>query len=235
MEPQAFQTPPPFQALQPVPPVSPDPYKPKRSFNIFLILFIITGILMIAAAVFAVIYYGKYAQQRDANQPIIEAAVKEAETAQKSKLEAEFVEREKLPTKTYTSPSEFGTIKLAMPKTWSQYVDTKSSGQIQFYAHPSFVPADGVNYALRMSVMDQDYAAEIKKYESAIKKGDLSSSSAQIAGVTGIRIDGQLKKDQTGSMVVFPLRDKTLRVWTENVEFKGDFDNIVLKALTFVP
>lgn len=232
MEPQAYQNPQVPQAPQTPPPVQSSYKKP---FNMLIIPLIVIGITMIVATVFAVMYYGKYNEQRDHNQPIIDAAVKEAEEVQKAALEDDFAEREKLPTVTYTSPSELGSVKISMPKTWSQYVEVGKNREIEFYAHPHYVPSDGVNYALRMSVTNRAYADEMKGYESAIKKGDLKSTSVQVAGVTGARLDGFLKKEQEGSIVIFPLRDKTLRVWTENVEFRGDFDNIVLKALTFVP
>lgn len=75
----------------------------------------------------------------------------------------------------------------------------------------------------------------MRTYESQLKKGDLKASSVQVSGVKGSRLDGFLKKDQEGSLVIFPLRDKTLKVWTENVEFRGDFDKIVLPGLSFVP
>lgn len=223
------------QAIQPVQPETPVPQSYKKPFNVLIIPLIVISIVMIVATVFAVMYYGKYNEQRDHNQPIIDAAVKEAEEAQKAALEADFAEREKLPTRTYTSPAELGSVKLALPKNWSQYIEASKSDEIEFYAHPNYVPSDGVNYALRMSVTNRAYANEMRGYESAIKKGDLKSSSVQAAGVTGARLDGFFKKDQEGTMVVFPLRDKTLRVWTESVDFRGDFDNIVLKSFTFSP
>lgn len=203
--------------------------------NPLVIPLVISGIVLIVASVMAVVYYGKYADQRDNNQIVTDAAVKEAEAAQKKKLDADFSEREKLPTRSYTSPTELGSVKLTYPKTWSVYVDLGNNAEINFYAHPNYVPANNVNYALRMSVENKAFADIMKTYESPLKKGDLKATSVQASGVKGSRLDGFLKKDQEGSMVVFPLRDKTLKVWTENVEFRGDFDKIVLAALTFVP
>jgi len=46
---------------------------------------------------------------------------------------------------------------------------------------------------------------------------------------------GQIINGKKGSMVMFPLRDKTLKVWTEADQFVGDFNNSVLPNLTFVP
>jgi hypothetical protein len=53
--------------------------------------------------------------------------------------------------------------------------------------------------------------------------------------VKGVRLEGFLEKDKEGIMVMFPLRDKTLRIWTESKEFSGDFNNIVIKKLSFSP
>ncbi len=203
--------------------------------NPLAIPLVLSVIVLIVSAVMAVVYYTKFVEQRDNNQPVIDEAVAQAEEAQKTKLENEFTEREKVPTKNYTSPAELGTVKLVFPKTWSSYVDTAKSGGLDYYGHPNYVPADGVNYALRMSVTDRPFASEIKSYDNAVKKGELKATAIQASGTTGTRLDGFLKKDQEGSMVIFPLRDKTLRIWTESKEFRADFDNIVLKNLTFVP
>ena len=196
---------------------------------------ILSVVFLIVAGGVAVMYYSKYIEQKDQNRPIIEAAVTKAEEAQKEKLETEFTEREKIPTKQYTSPAELGSVKLNFPKTWSSMVSTGKSSDIEYYGHPNYVPAANVNYALRMSVTKKAFAAEIKSYDAQVKKAELKATAVQISGVTGTRLDGLLDKDQEGSMVIFPLRDKTLRVWTESKEFRPDFDNIVLKNLTFVP
>ncbi len=205
----------------------------KGTLNPLVIPLVFAVLLFIACGALAFVNYTKYVDQRDNNQPKIEAAVKSAEDAQEKKLEAEFVEREKNPNDTYVSPSEFGSVSLTYPKTWSAYFD--KSSELDFYAHPKYVPATDINYALRMSVVSREFSSEIKSYDAQVKKGDLKASSVAVAGVKGVRLDGLLSKDQEGSMVIFPLRDKTLRVWTENKEFRGDFNNIVLKKLTFQP
>ncbi len=68
-----------------------------------------------------------------------------------------------------------------------------------------------------------------------MKKGDLRATAVQASGATGTRLDGLLEPDREGSMVIFPLRDKTLKISTESKEFEDDFNNIVLQRLTFVP
>lgn len=208
----------------------------KKGFlNPLLIPLILAVVVLLVTSALSVSYYTKYTQQRDENQPIIDKAVSDAEGAQKTKLEAEFTEREKLPTKSYTTPSELGSVKLTFPKTWSSYVVHTSSSTLDYYGHPNYVPSTGVNYALRMSILSRAFSNELKSYDSIVKKGDLNASAIRASGVTGTRLDGFLEKDKEGSMVIFPLRDKTLKIWTESKDYRSDFDNIVLKNLTFSP
>lgn len=203
--------------------------------NPLTIPLILAMLIVIGLSVTAVMYYTKYIEQRDANKPIIAAAVAEAEASQKEQLEKEFTEREKVPTKNYTSPQQLGSVKLSFPKTWSSYVENARSGTLEFYAHPNFVPADGVNYALRMSIESVAFSDAVKDYDSQVEEGVLRAAAVRASGTTGTRLDGFLEDEKEGSMVIFPLRDKTLRVWTESSEFTPDFNEIILKALTFVP
>lgn len=203
--------------------------------NPLAIPLVLAVLVLIAASVMAVVFYTKFIEQKDNNQPIIEAAVTKAQDAQKQKLEADFTEREKIPTKSYVSPAELGTVRLSFPKTWSSYVDTTKTGGMEYYGHPNFVPAKNVNYALRMSVVDKPFSSEVKSYDNLVKKGELKATAVRVSGTTGTRLDGFLERDQEGSMVIFPLRDKTLRVWTESKEFAEDYNKIVLQALTFIP
>jgi hypothetical protein len=215
-------------------------FKPKKlnqkgAASLLVVPLVLLTVAVIALSVVAVMYYNQYVTQRDKNEPVIAKAVDEAKTAQKAELEADFTEREKQPLKVYVSPAEVGSVNLKFSKVWSSYVDVQKAATMDFYAHPNFVPASGVSYALRMSVVRAEYSTELKKYDAQVKKGELKATSVAASGVTGARLDGFLEKDKEGSMVIFPLRDKTLRVWTESKDFRGDFDNIVLKNLTFVP
>lgn len=206
----------------------------KGMMNPLLIPLIFMCLLAVVFIGGSVKFYNDFVDQRDNNKPKIAAAVETATTAQKTKLDADFIEKEKQPYKTITGPAEFGSVKLTFPKTWSAYVQTDATAEYDFYAHPNFVPAKGVNYALRASVIKRAFFDEVKSYDNQVKKDELRASSVQISGTTGTRLDGFLEKDIEGSMVLFPIRDKTLAVWTESKDFRSDF-NTILKNLTFVP
>jgi len=201
--------------------------------NPLLIPLILVALVMVGACVTSFMYFSKYADQRDNVNQKISAAVETAQVEQKTKLDTVYAEKDKIPYKTYTTPSVYGSIKLTFPKTYSSFINDTGSN-LDFYAHPNYVPSKGVNYALRMSISDKVFASEMKSYESAVKKGDLKATSITVVGVTGTRLDGLLKKDQTGIIAVFPLRDKVLKVWTENLDYRADFEQ-TLKTLTFSP
>jgi hypothetical protein len=39
----------------------------------------------------------------------------------------------------------------------------------------------------------------------------------------------------TGTMVLLPMRDKTLEIWTESNDYLNDFNTYVLPNMTFAP
>ncbi len=205
----------------------------KGLINPLLIPLVLSVLVVVGFGISTYVYYTNFVDQRDNVDQKIDSAVQVAETEQREKLDKEFAEREKIPNKTYTTPSIYGSVKLTFPKTWSSFVND-TGNTIDYYGHPEYVPSKGVNYALRLNVSTKKFATEIKSFDAAVKKGELKAVSITVSGTTGTRLDGLLKKDQQGSMVIFPLRDKTLKVWTENKDFAADYE-AVLKQLTFVP
>jgi hypothetical protein len=78
----------------------------------------------------------------------------------------------------------------------------------------------------------------MRTYESATKAGKVKVSpfkADKVQNILGSRIDGEINAGQKDSMIVVPLRDKTLKVWTESDQFVGDFNTVILPNLTFVP
>lgn len=164
------------------------------------------------------------------------AAVKKAEDAK----EADFLEREKRPLRAYTGPSAFGTVGVKYPKTWSAYVDESGKGSNPLTAifHPRYVPGllSETAFALKVEVIGVEYSTELKRFDSASKSGDVRVSPLKASnGVSGVRITGKIDNDRSGAVVLFPLRDKTLKLTTLSNDFIKDFNDIILKNLTFTP
>lgn len=175
-------------------------------------------------------------------EPKIADAVAKAEEATSAKKEAEFVEKEKQPLRIYTGPSAYASVAISYPKIWSVYADESSRGSnpLEAYFNPNFVPGlqSDNNVALRVEVVSTAYADVLKSFQSQAKNGKITVNTyyvAKVPSVTGIRVDGEIVSKKSGSMIVVPVRDKTLKIWTEANQFVGDFDNIILPNLTLVP
>ena len=201
-----------------------------------LIPLIVSVILVIGLAGFGIWSYLQFLDQRDNTDAKIATAVAEAETRQAETLEAEFAEREKSPNVTWVSAASIGSIELTYPRTWSAYVEENDSGSkpLTGFFHPSVVPSDSnTRYALRILVDESDYSRAISAYDDEIEDGEVTAQPITIAEVTGIRLDGQIDKDYQGAMVIFQLRDKTVRIWTESTAYLNDFNDRVIANLTF--
>lgn len=164
-------------------------------------------------------------------------AVREAETT----LESEFVERDKLPTRTYSGSQTYGSLQFEYPKTWSVYVVEAPSGKVlDLYASPGYVPGvkNEQSYALRVELTDTSYAKSIEKISGDVEKGTLQSvafRADKVKSVLGIRVDGEIEREKVGAAIYLPLRDKTIMISTQAEQFLNDFNTIVVPSISFIP
>jgi len=208
--------------------------------NVLTIPLILVSLLLIAAGSFAIwAYMGREDYKLNSDEKSA-AAVEVAEQKTSTAKDNQFAEKEKLPLKDYAGPAAYGSVVIKYPKTWSAYIAEKSTGSpaIDGYFHPGFVPAvsDKVSYALRLEVANMSYTQSLKRFDSDVKAG-LVKATAYIPPkqqtVTGTRFEGKVGTDKTGVMVVLPMRDKTLMIWTESTDFINDFNNNILPNFTF--
>lgn len=199
-------------------------------------------LLFLATAAFAAWAYSERQSYRnDVDEKIAiatNAAVEKAEAAK----EQELAEKEKSPMRTFSGPSTYGSVTFNYPKTWSVYAVESSRGSVvNIYAHPGAVPGvdSGRPYALRVEVTSTRYDKEVANIEDSIEAGDLRAIAFRPEKVevadAGLRVDGTLRKDINGSMVLLQLRDRTLKIYTESPEFINDFNSIILPSLSFIP
>lgn len=213
----------------------------QKSGKTSLILAILFGLLFVVTAGFALwAFTSRQDYKNNVDEKIADAsaiAVQEAETAK----DAEFVEKEKSPVRTYAGSATYGSVSFDYPKTWSIYAVESAGGQpIDLYGYPQVVPGvDGVTpFALRLEIVSETYDSVVESYQTQIEVGDLNATAyrpARVPQVLGLRIDGTLSESVQGSMVILPLRDRTIKVYSEIPQFIGDFNNIILPSLTFVP
>ncbi len=207
-----------------------------------LIPLVLVATLLAGAIGFGIwAFMGRQDYKNNTDEKIAEA-VRVAEDALSIKKDAEAAEAAKNPYTTYVGPAAFGTVSIAHPKTWGVYADERGTGSepLNGFMHPDYVPADSnsVNYALRFQVLEQPYDTVLKQYESMLKQGKVAAAGyrlPKVDSVAGSRLEGEITSTRKqGVLIILPLRDKTVKIWTEGDKFRADFEEI-LKQLTFVP
>ncbi len=210
--------------------------------KLFLILFIVSTLLFLGAAGFGTWAFLERNEYKNETDAIVAQEVEEAVAENTAELEAEFIEREKEPLTSYTSPAAYGGVQIDYPKTWSAYVKESDRGNrpVEGYFHPNFVPDENGDtlIALKVEVTNTDYQRSLRSFESAARNERVTIrpiEAQNVDGVVGSRVDGEISRGVQGTVVLFELRDKTLILTTESTEFRNDFDNIILANLSFNP
>lgn len=207
------------------------------------------AVLLIGLSIFAGWAYKSRQDYKNNSDQKVNAAVSAAKTAQAAQLQKKFEQESKNPNKTYQGPSAYGSITFKYPKTWSAYVDeTNTSEPINGYFYPDKVPGiqSPTAFALRIELINSPYAQVMQQFDSQVKQGTVKAAAyvpPKVKGKPnvqpGTKLDGVINRnqagDQQGSMVVIQVRDKTLEISTQSPKFLADFNNIVLKSLSFVP
>ncbi len=215
----------------------------RGALNVLLIPVILLSVLFVSAAAFGAWAFSKSQDYKNN----VDAKVAVAVTANKAVVQAAdaktYAEAAKQPLMTYAGPEAYGSVHISYPKTWSLYVSTPvtSSGLPNNYFNPVSISSlsDSKSiYALRMQVLGQSYASVVNSFADSVKSGKTAVAPytlSNVPNVIGIRADGLLNNGETGSMVVFPIRDKTLEIWTESATYVPDFNDTILPKVTFSP
>ncbi len=207
------------------------------------LLLIVTVFLLVGALSFAVwAFAGRQDYKNNVGQKIAVAvaAAKQQEGAAKDQ---QYAEAQKQPLKTYSGPDAYGSLSISYPKTWSGYVDDSGNGQalVDGYFYPGVVPSITSQtsvFALRVQVLSQAYNQLVANLIVQQQAGKLSSvvySLPKVPKVVGVEVSGSLPNNKSGTMVVLPLRDKTLEIWTEGGQFLSDFNSNILPHFSFSP
>lgn len=191
-----------------------------------------TGLL-----VFGIWAFVNYQDQKSDVDTRVANAVATAKKEQADIDEIKLEKSEKEPNRAFAGPGDYGGLTFQYPKNWSVYIDkdVTSGSTFSAYLNPVTVPPVSAKqqFALRVTIEEKAYDKVIASYDSAVKKGDLSSSSVKAAnGVNGTRLDGLFSKDIRGFAVVFKIRDKTATIRSDANTFKPDF-NALIKTIKF--
>ncbi len=220
-----------------------DKLNERGAINVLLIPLILIVVFFMGAAAFGIwAFTGRadYKTNSDQKSAVAAAAAREA---QKTEDATKFAEDAKKPFDTYIGPAQFGNVTVNYPKTWSAYVveNERGSAPITGFFQPKVVPnvTDPNNsFALRVELVNTDYKNVLDQFKSRLDTGKATIKPytlPKVPSVVGSRIDGQITTTKQGTMVVLPLRNMTLKVWTESNDFKGDLDTNILPNFSFVP
>jgi hypothetical protein len=208
-----------------------------------LIWLIVTIVLLLGSIGFGVWAFMSRQDYKDNSDQKSAAAAAEERTKTQEEDAVKYAEEAKNPLKAYVGPSQYGNLNVLYPKTWSGYVEQvdKSNTPLSGYFHPDVVPGidqKESSFALRIEVDDQAYDQVLRTYKGSVDAGRLASapySFPKVSDVVGTRFDGQIEQNKQGSLIVMPMRNLTLEVWTESGDYLSDFNNIILPNLSFSP
>ncbi len=204
--------------------------------NPLVITTAVLAVLVIGLGGFSVWSFVNYMDQKDNVDVKIAAEVATAKKQQQDDDAKAFAEQEKQPTRQFAGPADLGSVTLAFPKTWSLLIESDGTNGSNYEA--LFQPDAVINpnirriaYALRVSVLEDKYEDVLRAYQERIDK--LTATSITLNGQAGVRLDGMLNETIRGSIVIFKVRDKTLKLTTESPTFVSDFNDIILPSLKF--
>lgn len=213
---------------------------PKKKTSNTLIETILLVITSIVAIVFICLYVMKYIEWNAINTDLdsqirAQVAIKVAENT--TEMEQQFEEREKYPYKNFSGPVDYGSFSFEYPKTWSVYIakDAANGGDFEAYLNPVEVNpvSNSTINALRVRIRDTSFETVAKSYESSIKNGKVTMKNQEVGGVLANIYTGELSSSIHGIVMILKLRDKTVILQTDAMDFENEFYRI-LESVTLV-
>lgn len=206
-----------------------------------LIPLIASVFLLIGAASFGAWAYNSRQDYKNNSDQKSAVAAAAAVKSTQVKDAAKYAEEAKNPLKQFVGPAQYGSITAKYPKTWSGYVIKNNSTPLSTYFQPDVVDniADSDSaYSLRIQVVNQSYAQQLDTYNTLVQGKKVTASPfsfTKVPSVVGTRLDGQISKENQGTVIVMPLRNLTMLISTESQSFESDFNNIILPNFSFSP
>ena len=212
--------------------------------NLLVIPLVLLVVLLVGVATVAFTFYNDAQASKTNVAQKVAVAVDKAKQEVSVQKEKDYAEKAKFPYDRYDGPSSYGAIRILYPRTWSAYVSeprNNANRPVEGYFANGFVPTlnDPLNtFALRVVVEQRRYDAVLRDYDDEVKQGKTAArpyQSPNVPNVVGARLDGEVAQNKQGAMIIMPMRDKTLRLWTESRDYVADFDNIILPNFSFSP
>lgn len=201
--------------------------------NVWMVVSISLIVIAVATSTASLWAMLHYFDEKQTVSTQVDNAVAKAQKDQADSDAAKFAQQEKLPTREFAGPDEYGRLAFNYPKTWSVYLaqDSTSNGSTyQAYFNPISVPPvsnASQQFALRVTIEQKDYDTVIKGYASLVKNGALKTSAITVNGVASTELTGNFTKDIRGAAVIIKILDKTAIIQTDADTFTNDFNTLV--------
>lgn len=204
------------------------PVTPQKKHNIIETLILLATIVI--AIVFIWLYIQKYGEWKGLRMDVdeqIDAAVAMAIAENTTKMEEEFLIREKSPYRDFTGPADYGSLGFKYPKTWSVYIDKDASNGGDFEAYLNPVEVEPISSttinALRVTIRNSSFDSVVTSYDNYVMSGSLALTTRNVGGVLANIYTGQLPNGIQGILAAFKLRDKTVLIQTDAELFANEF------------
>lgn len=205
---------------------------------------LIETIILIVACLIAVTFIGlfiwKYLEWDSIKTDVdgqVDAAVAMAVSENTTKLENEFLEREKYPYKTFSGPADYGSVSFEFPKTWNTYIalDAVNGGNFEAYLNPGEVQpvSQQTINALRVQILNQTFENTARNYDGLVKNNQLTVTTRTIGNTVANVYVGTLPSGLRGIVTIFKVRDKTVLLQTDAELFAEEYYRL-LDTVTFV-
>ena len=201
-------------------------------------------LLFIAAVCVCIVLYNSEHKYKNNSDQLVAAAVATAKQKQQTTDQNQFATESLQPLQPFVGPEAYGTVTVYYPKTYSAYiiVNGSNSSPVNGFFEPGYVP-DTTNqanaFALRVEVVSTSYDQVLSQYSALAKQGTVTISPyslPKVPSVVGVKISGAIATNvKSGIMIVFPLRNTTLQVWTETPQYENNFNTLILPNLSFSP
>lgn len=216
----------------------------ERGSIVWIVAFCVAMVLFVLASAFGYwAYNGMQDYKLNTNQKIA-AAVAVAKQQESQSKDIQFAAEQKNPLRTYNGPAAYGSLVIKYPKTWSAYVSDASNSDpfVNAYFHPQTVPSTNNNdaaYALHVQVVGSSYSNALQTYSGQVQSKQATAAPYKlplVPGIVGTIFTGQVGSNNTlGTVIVLPMRDKSLIISTDTYNYLDDFNNIILPNLSFTP
>lgn len=220
-------------------------YLPPKQSKLPLVIVTLLLFISIGFGLWAFTQMQSYKNKSDVKSA---AAVTAAKKTQEAELKQQFDDAAKSPHKVFKGSPTYGTVTFEYPKTWSAYIASAATEPINAYFYPGEVPniESGVDFPLRIEVLEDEYSEAVEQYTSQITEGALKATAYIPPKMKnaptiqpGLRLDGSVSQTDSGAkqgtIIILKVRDKTLRISSLSTAGVRDLNTVILASLTFIP